>query len=115
MRTEIRDIYIHIEFVKKSLENINKKILDSNLYCNIIDKFFYLSNLKFNSILQKCNEKDKKKFDSLLTRKYYRTKTNKDSWFRNLSDLQIPSEVIDIVSLLSKPKSVNQLYILTID
>ena len=39
------------------------------------------------------------KFDSLSTRKYRYRNTNKDSWFRNLSDLQISSDVVDIVSL----------------
>ena len=99
MKTEIRDIHIHIEFIKKSLERIKKQILDFNLDCNTVNKFFYLSNSKFNSILKKCNEEHQKKFDSLSTSKYRCRKTNKDSWFRNLSDLQILSDVVDIVSL----------------
>ena len=48
---------------------------------------------------KKCNEKHQKKFDLLSISKYRGRKTNKDSWFRNLSDLQIPSDVVDIVSL----------------
>ena len=99
LKTEIRDIHIHIEFIKKSLERIKKQILDSNLDCNTVNQFFYLSNSKFNSILKKCNEKHQKKFDLLSTRKYRYRKTNKDSWFRNLSDLLIPSDVVDIVYL----------------
>ena len=81
------------------IESTKKQILDSNLDYKTIHKFFHLSNLKFNSILQKCNEKHKKKFDSLSTGKYHCAKINKHGWFRKLSDLQIPSEVIDIVSL----------------
>ena len=44
LKTEIRDIHIHIEFIKESLERIEKQILDSNLDCNTVDKFFHLSN-----------------------------------------------------------------------
>ena len=52
-----------------------------------------------NSILQKCYEKHQKKFYSLSTSKYHCRKTNKDSWLRNLSHLQIPSDIVNIVSL----------------
>ena len=42
LKTEIRDIHINIEFIKKSFERIKKQILDSNLDSSTVNKFFCL-------------------------------------------------------------------------
>ena len=83
--------------------------------CNTVNKFFHLLNRKFNSIVQKCNEKYQNKFELLSTSKYHRRKTNKDSWFRNLFDIQIPSDVVDIVSLgpnYSAPQKISKQHVI---
>ena len=70
-----------------------------NLTKDIKDKFFYLSNEKFYSVCRNSFLKCKTKFKSLQYCKQKQLLSNNDSWFKNLNNTHIPSDIIDIVSL----------------
>ena len=67
------------------------------------------NQLYWNNIQNSCN----KKFKKLLT-PTYNNSTNKTRWLKNLSSVQIPDDVIDIISLGSKhsvPTEISKQYV----
>ena len=109
LNLEIKEHHHKLRNIKQSLSNL-KKFISDNLPNYIIKKFFQTQELRSNKLKQQNNVTKKKKFDKLYDKKYG-AKVNTENgakvnvekgWFKNLTNVDIPQEVIDTVSLGDK-------------
>ena len=114
---EIWDTNFHLLFLKMLLKKIDKDISTTTLDSSTKKKIFFFSQKKFNSILSNHNFIHQEKFTSLLSKKNNLTLSYKDTFVKNLSEVQLPSEVIDTVSLgsnFSVPSKISEQQIIDI-
>ncbi len=99
LRLEIKDAYCYEKILTKRLEKLRVKINSLNVDKQLLDRFYSLTDEKCNKIYQKCWTLHKKKLDSLLCKKNQFSIPDRASWIKNLSNVAIPQNVIDIISL----------------
>ena len=100
LNLEILDINFHINFLKKSLSTLKNKILKLNIDMSSINNFFAFTDQKSKRILNKHEKILKRKFDFLFNKMLeYSESIVPKQFFKNLTDTQIPNQVIDVVSL----------------
>ena len=108
LRLQIKDI--HLKFLKnkqKLIEKILLKNLDNNLvsslksfYQNYLDnlneKLIFNSNKKINALINKSNVEQPSNINN------FDQNNNNKNWFLNLTNIEIPTRVIDTVSMGQK-------------
>ncbi|XP_043469746.1 uncharacterized protein LOC122503318 [Leptopilina heterotoma] len=99
LNIEINDIHLHVEFLKKLQNYCELSIKNSNFNNVSRDRFFDLSRKKFIRILHANNTIHKNKLTTLIKKQSVETKISKPNWFKNLTDIVIPSEVAEVASL----------------
>ena len=101
LNLEIRDINFHMNFLNKSLSSLKNLILNLNIDNLTINNFFTYTNKKCKLIREKHNRNLIKKFVCLAKkqRSLLINSTSKVQFFKNLTDVQIPDDIIDVVSL----------------
>jgi len=116
LNIEIEDCCIHIHFLKKHSEKLItelKSLIPSHLLNDIIVK----QSKNNDNFEMKIREKHSKKFDrqieklNLTENKNNHENQKRRDWFKNLTEYQIPDNVIDIVSLgpkFSPPHEINR-------
>ena len=103
LNLEIRDINFRINFLNKSLSALKNLIIRRNIDIAIINKFFRYTDKNVNSILAKYNTKLKEKFKFLYNRLLQiseptTSSTSSKRFFKNTTNVQIPTDVVEIVS-----------------
>ena len=96
LNLEIRDINFHMNFLNKSLKNLISELNIDNL---TINNFFTYTNKKCKLIREKHNRNLIKKFECLLKKQKLLVSTSKEQFFKNLTDVHIPDDIIDVLSL----------------
>ena len=102
---EIKDICFHINFLKKELSNIITTLNNSSIDKHIIRNIFIYQDNKFVTYSDKFNKIYNNKFTINNNKQNVINVENnelvhlKNNWFINLQDLQVPKDVIDVVSL----------------
>lgn len=102
LKTEIKDIHFYIEFINNKFEKLKERIVNSSLDSNTIENFFNFSETKFLSIRNNQKEKYFNKLNFLMSKSHYTHKAqhlDESKWVVNLTKVNLPKDVIDIVSL----------------
>ena len=91
----------HIQYLKTQKQSIELSLIKNKFPKNILDQFFTFSEIKFKKLFKTENEKLKKKFNNLVkTQSVELVDENYiDNCFTNLTNVEIPKEVKEIVSL----------------
>ena len=102
LKLEIKDLHIHInKFLYKKLNNLIIKIRNIKINNITLDNFLKFTEIKSRNIYNNTVDKLQKKFFNLIKnqRSNNRHQLNRDNWIKNISDVQIPDDVIDVASL----------------
>ena len=97
---DIKDLHIHLQFLYKNLNNLKYCIQKRNIDNEIVNNFYKSDETKSLKLFNNKQRILDNKFNLLLMRNNKSGDySNDNKWLKNLSDIQIPKDVADIVSL----------------
>ena len=92
---EIKDLRIEIKALERNESESKKITIHPSAFNDITKKQLILNN----TLSEKFNLKHKKKFMKITEDAHHTAFENKNNWFVNISNISIPEQVIDLISL----------------
>lgn len=101
LKLEIKDINYHITFLTNQRKSLKIQLDNSALNETILKKFLDFTNAKKNNIHRKILKNLEKKFQSIVARNNANkpNSIDKTKWIKNLTNVPLPQDVSEIVSL----------------
>ncbi len=97
LNLEIKDTIMDIKLISNRLNN-NKSRLESIIDPGDFVSFMSSQNIYYQRTFSNIKRKQREKFESLDNNDYYSRKGNSE-WFTNLTDIHIPEDIADLLSL----------------